>query len=478
MLIGLAICMFATSISWRIMSIPEFFIKIELGDGMASWILSAYIIAEVALLPVAGKLIDIHGPRGILGIGAVLFVAACIACSICTTVDQMIVLRAFQGAGAGLVFAVVLSAVGLYYPRSRRSKAHELMTAAFAFGSIYGTMVGYWLSLNMSWDYAFYLCAALMVIGAVVAYIRLPDGTGGGMHDLFGTVLSVLLIGDLMVFSQIVNRGFEFISTESAIMLAVAVVSAILLIAVERRVRDPLLPRYINRSQIGYILCMFLAGFCGLGMVQFLMKFMLFGLGVDIYTASTVFLALLLGGGATSMIGLKKMNVTGVRIWALVGPVIIIIGFLVASQAMVHGLPFIAVSLFIIGMGFGCIVTEILCAVQATTRRKNMGSMTSVTMASRFVGILLGIASYTAIVDNRLMSEANRIIEELGIHEDPSYIIDNWDLYFDDVVQVFESSIEFCSILAAILSVSILIAAYRLIGNEDVDAPEFVDEEC
>ena len=42
--------------------------------------LSAYIIAEVAVLPIAGKLIDNHGPRNILTIGAVLFILYALVC--------------------------------------------------------------------------------------------------------------------------------------------------------------------------------------------------------------------------------------------------------------------------------------------------------------------------------------------------------------------------------------------------------------
>lgn len=464
-IIGLALCMFVTSLSWMMLSVPEFFIEVDLGWGNGAWILSAYIIAEVSVLPVAGKLIDRHGPRRIVAVGAILFVIASVVCSFSTTVDQMVVVRVFQGIGAGMVFAVALASIGLLYPKDSIGKPHEMMTAAFAFGSLYGTMVGYWLALNTDWHYTYYLSAVLMIVGGAVAYRFLPDGGKDVGHDRVGAVLVTVLVADLMFFSQLVNKEFEILSIESAMMIMVAVLSMMILYLAEKVSSDPMIPRGISRTQAGCMLCMFLAGFCGLGMVQFLMKFMLLGMSVDIYTASLMFLFLLGGGACTSMTGLKKMNETGIRPWALAGPVLVMVGFLVASFTLTMGLPFVAVSLFILGLGLGCIVTEMLCAVQQGSGCEHMGTMTSLTMTSRFVGILVGAAVFSAIIEHMLMIEFESLILDnpgLTIGD----ILANYDYYFLDIVQVFEGSVMMCCMAAAALSLTILVSVYFLIERD------------
>lgn len=465
-MIGLALCMFVTSLGWMMFRVPEVFIQIEIGGGKAAWILSAYIIAEVAVLPIAGKLIDNHGPRNILAIGAVLFILSALVCSFVTSIDQMVVVRAFQGIGAGMVFSVVLSSVGLLYSGEGIGKPHELMTAAFAFGSLYGTMIGFWIEMELDdWRYAYYLCAALMVVGAAVAYRFLPRTECKPTHDRVGAVLLTVLIADLMFFSQLVNDEIELLSHESLALILVAVFSILVLYLAETHADDPMIPRSISRTQVGCMLCMFLAGFCGLGMVQFLMKFMLIGMNMGIYEASLMFLFLLGGGAITSMSGLKMMHRTGIRPWALAGPAIVLVGFVFASQTLVLGLPFVAASLFILGLGLGCIVTEMLCQVQLESRREHMGTITSLTMASRFVGILIGAAVFSAVVENALMAELRHVIVD-----NPSltieWIITHFEDFSLDLIQVFESSIEFCCLAAGVLSISILVTVYFLVERE------------
>ena len=226
----------------------------------------------------------------------------------------------------------------------------------------------------------------------------------------------------------------------------------------------------------GPFLCMFLGGFCGLGMVQFMMMFMLLGMGTDIYIASAMYLFMTIGGSITSMFCLKRLYSTGLKPFLFMGPLILAVGFLLASRMMVFGLPAIALCLFVVGMGIGCMVTEILLSVQGTTPRSKMGSSTSLTMSTRFVGILLGGVTYKAIVVNRLESEAVRVLGEGGATVDLGWIVEHYDLFCDTLTQLFESSVQYCCGIAAVMSLVILVAAYFFTDRSDVDAPEFVDE--
>lgn len=475
--VGLAVCMFITSMSWMIMEIPDLFLSFEF-SGDTKWILSIYIIAEVTVLPAAGKFTDVYGPRRILPVGAALFVIGSVMCTFSTGMGMLVAMRAVQGLGAGMCFAVVLTSVGRMYPRSERGHPHEVMTAAFAFGSLYGAAVGYWFTLDsglepdISWKLPFYLAAVVMVIGATVAMKGLPRDKGiRGGHDVLGTVFLTVLIGDLMALSQLANEEMDILSVESLLMIVIALVSAVMLWMAETDAKDPMVPKGMNRTQAGCILSMFLAGFCGLGMVQFLMKFMLIGVGVSIYDASLTFLFLLTGGACTSMIGLKKVDRTGIRPWILVGPILVMAGFVIASQTLVLGMNYVRLSLFVLGLGLGCIVTEILCSIQGTTRPEDMGSSTSITMSARFVGILLGAATYTAIVDYQITNEIKSIGEAIGDH-DVSWLISHFIEIHDNAVLAFESSIELCCLVAGILCTGIMIVAYLLVGDDDVCPPE------
>lgn len=484
--IGLAVCMFVSSMGWMIMQFPDILMMVtDIGHDVDSkWVLSMYIIAEVTVLPAAGKLTDVYGPRKVLTAGAAVFVIGALLCAVTGTESMLVAMRTVQGIGAGTVFAVVLASVGRMYPRSERGHPHEVMTAAFAFGSLYGAMIGWWFvmdsgfGIDPGWRYTFCLEAALMLVGWAVAMRGLPeqDARRTGGHDILGTALVAALIADLMVMSQLVNDEMELVSIGTGAMVLAALILSFAVGYVERRADDPVLPRRMGMTKVGSMACMFMAGFCGLGMVQFLMRFMLLGIGVSIYEASLTFLFLLAGGGITSMIGLKKVNSTGVRPWVMIGAVIVMIGFAVASQTLMLGMNYVRLSLFIIGLGLGCMVTEILCSIQGTTKVTDMGSVTAVTMSSRFIGILLGVASYTAILDHRVSAVVGSIGDGIGSNG-ILWLVENYLVLHDEVVEVFESSVELCCLVAGILCAVILAIAYLMVGRDDVVPHEFIGKD-
>ena len=90
--------MFVSSMGWMIMQFPDILMMVtDIGHDVDSrWVLSMYIIAEVTVLPAAGKLTDVYGPRKVLTAGA-----------------------AVQGIGAGAVFAVVLASWAACTPAPR-----------------------------------------------------------------------------------------------------------------------------------------------------------------------------------------------------------------------------------------------------------------------------------------------------------------------------------------------------------------------
>ena len=56
------------------------------------------------------------------------------------------------------------------------------------------------------------------------------------------------------------------------------------------------------------------------------------------------------------------------------------------------------------------------------------------------------------------------------------HILEHYDLFYDTLTQLFESSVQYCCGIAAVMSLVILVAAYFFTDRSDVDAPEFVDE--
>ena len=61
-----------------------------------SWISTAYLMAEIVVIPLTGWLGSIFGQRRYLSVNTSLFVAFSIACALSTSLGQLIVFRAGQ----------------------------------------------------------------------------------------------------------------------------------------------------------------------------------------------------------------------------------------------------------------------------------------------------------------------------------------------------------------------------------------------
>lgn len=473
---SLGICMLICSLSWMYMRMPQFVIMAETGSDIAGWILSGYIIAEVSMVIVAGTLIDRLGPKNAVLLGTSLFFGSSMGLCLSDTVGMMIAFRVVQGCGAGFLFTVALGFIPKVYPKTRRLDPHKVMTLAFSLGSLFGTAVGYFFAFDVGdWRYLVPVCAFAVLICGTMAYRALPEMPREYVRDVPGLVLTILAIASVMVYTQMVNDSFELVSYESLAFLEFCLILIFLLVYVERKAEDPIIPRGITKTDFGLMAGMFLAGFCGLGLLQFITLFMMVSYGVSLYAASKMLLCLVMGGVVTSLLGMKLVYREGIRPLVLTGSVVIAIAFMAAFFLMPRGIAGVGFSLFVMGLGFGLIITEMLVSLQAVTPRRNQGSVTGMLMSCRFIGIILGMAVYKGIVSSALDGYVENIGGE-AVDNVEQWLLEHMSSYVYDLMAIFEFTVRECCVAASIAVLSVLAICYFMVGREDLDAPEFVED--
>ena len=89
-----------------------------------SWVQTAYLIAEVVMIPLSGFLSRALGTRALFAISAAGFTAASLMCGLSTSINEMIVWRAIQGFIGGGMIPTVFATAFTIFPRSRRR--HDL----------------------------------------------------------------------------------------------------------------------------------------------------------------------------------------------------------------------------------------------------------------------------------------------------------------------------------------------------------------
>lgn len=122
-----------------------------------SWISTAYLIAEIVVIPISGWLSQVFSIRRYLLVNVILFIISSICCAQSTSLGMMIVFRACQGFTGGVLIPLALTIVLTFLPQAKQPIGMALFAMTATFAPSVGPTIGGWLTDNIGWEYNFYL---------------------------------------------------------------------------------------------------------------------------------------------------------------------------------------------------------------------------------------------------------------------------------------------------------------------------------
>lgn len=171
-----------------------------------TWIATAYLVAEIVIIPMAGWLQRMLGLRTFLLIAAGLFTIFSIVCGIATTLPMMIIGRVGQGFTGGAMIPTAQTIIAQRLPRSQQPIGIAVFGVTAILGPVLGPLVGGWLTENISWHYAFFLNIPICAILVTLLLVGLPHEKSKlelfREADWFGIAGLALGLGGLTVFLE------------------------------------------------------------------------------------------------------------------------------------------------------------------------------------------------------------------------------------------------------------------------------------
>ncbi|QJU58744.1 multidrug efflux MFS transporter [Sphingomonas sp. AP4-R1] len=226
-----------------------------------TWIATAYLVAEIIMIPLAGWLERLVGLRTFLMIMVSLFTAFSMMCGFSTTLPMMIVGRVGQGFTGGALIPTAMSIIATRLPPHQQ----PVGIAAFGFtaitGPVFGPVIGGWLAENVSWHYAFFLNLPVGVVLLCLLTFGLP-AIRSQLHllreaDWFGIAGIVFFLGGLTVFLEEGEREQWFDSTLIVIMAGVSLTGFVSLMIGQAVAERPVLRlRLLLDRQFGAVIIM------------------------------------------------------------------------------------------------------------------------------------------------------------------------------------------------------------------------------
>jgi DHA2 family multidrug resistance protein len=131
--------------------------SIGASSAEGSWISTAYLMAEIIVIPLTGWMASVFGLRRYLATNTAIFIGFSIACALSTSLTQLILFRAGQGFTGGVLIPTAITIVRTKLPKSQQPIGIALFGLTATFAPAIGPTIGGWLTDNFSWHYIFYL---------------------------------------------------------------------------------------------------------------------------------------------------------------------------------------------------------------------------------------------------------------------------------------------------------------------------------
>jgi len=184
----------------------------DIGGGLSaaqdqiSWVQTAYLIAEIIVIPLSGWLTRVFSTRWLFAGSAVGFTVSSMLCGLAWNIDSMIVFRGLQGLlGASMIPTVFTSSFHYFQGRKRVYSAAVIGTIASVAPTL-GPVIGGYITDAQNWHCLFYINlvpgVALALLVALLVKIDEPDLSLLRQADYFGIGLMAVGLGTLEYFLE------------------------------------------------------------------------------------------------------------------------------------------------------------------------------------------------------------------------------------------------------------------------------------
>lgn len=393
--------MFATSFPVTILTVSLGDMARELGttETNLSWVLSAPLLASAVVLPVLGRMGDLHGHRRVFLIGFSLSTLTAFLTALAWDATSLIALRTLtQVIGAATLPTSMALIVSVFRPADR-VKAMGYWSLVGAAAPAVGLVVGGPMIESLGWRLVFVLQAGLGLIALALATVVLRETVKreADGFDIAGAAAIAVGVGGAMVaLTQGVNWGWDH-----PVVLAAAVVAPIGMVTfvrVERRAATPLLPLeyFADQSFRASALTVFFAGVAYQGAFVFAPLVVRFEFGYSLSATALVMLIRPVTLSLASPVGGSMSVRYGERLTTVVGSALFAVSMAVFVVApLLRSVELICLALALQGIGHGMSNPPLTAAMANAVGEGDFGIVAAAQRLVQQVGAALGITAFT-----------------------------------------------------------------------------------
>ncbi|MGC5325418.1 MDR family MFS transporter [Brevibacillus sp. SYSU BS000544] len=363
------------------------------------WVTSAYMVAAMAGMPIFGKLSDMYGRKWFFLMGLVVFLLGSILCGMAQNIVQLSIFRAIQGIGGGALMPIAFTIVFDIFPPDRRGKMSGLFGAVFGLSSIFGPLLGAYITEYIDWRWVFYINLPLGIICFSLIWLFYKESPVHTKQkiDWWGAITMVGAVVSLMFALELGGHTYAW---DSGVILSLFLSFAVLFTAfimIERRAEEPIISFAMFQQRL-FGTSTFVSLFYGASFVVgtvYIPIFIQGVLGGSATNSGLILLPMMLGSVVASQTGGMIASKTSYRNTMLISGVFLITGlYLLSTISPATTKTMITIYMIITGMGVGFSFSVLSMASIHHFDIRKRGSANSTNTFLRSLGMTLGITVF------------------------------------------------------------------------------------
>jgi MFS family permease len=345
-----------------------------------------------------------------------VFVAGSVMAGLSETIPLLLTARVIQGVAMGGLTALAQAIIGSMIPPRDRGKYSGYMGGVMAVGTAGGPLLGgFIVDSPLGWRWTFFVCVPLAVVALVLLQLtlKIPHIKRPAKIDWLGSILLTSGVSLLLVWVSFAGNPayYDWWSWQSGVMVGGGVLLLALLVLVESKVEEPIIPLKIisERTTALAILASVAVGVAMFGSSTFLGQYFQVARGATPTEAGLLTLPMIAGNLIGSVVSGQLISRTGKwKRYLIAGSVLLIAGLGLAGSVD-HSTELWLTGIYtaILGLGLGMLMQNLVLAVQNTVKATDIGTASASVAFFRSVGGAIGVSVLGAILGSRVTQLAN-----------------------------------------------------------------------